>query len=106
MMLRVLSIAEKEATEAAQWYEKRQAGLGADFLLEYERVLGQIEKNPGRYSKLETIKSDRDIRRFLLHRFPYYVIYEIVGREVVVLAVPHTARRPNYWMRRSGSAEG
>ena len=104
MNLRVLSIAETEAAEAISWYEKRQPGLGADFLLEYERVLSQIERNPGRYSKLETIKTDRDIHRFLLHRFPYYVVYEVVPDEVVVLAVCHASRRPNYWLKRSGES--
>jgi toxin ParE1/3/4 len=102
MKVRVLSAVEREVTEAASWYEKRQAGLGADFFGEYERVISQIEEHSLRYAKLETVKIDRDIRRFLLHRFPYYVAYEVVSDEVVVLAVAHTSRSPNYWLRRSG----
>jgi len=30
----------------------------------------------------------------------YYVAYEIVGNEIVVLAVAHTKRRPGYWVGR------
>ncbi|MBC7856013.1 MAG: type II toxin-antitoxin system RelE/ParE family toxin [Pirellulaceae bacterium] len=102
MKLRVLSAAEKEVTKAAVWYDKRQAGLGTDFFLEYERAVSQIEMHPLRYAKLETVKTARDIRQFFLHRFPYYVVYELVSDEIVVLAVSHSARRPNYWLRRSG----
>jgi toxin ParE1/3/4 len=76
--------------------------LGVDFFREYDRVISQIEEHPLRYPKLETVETTRDIRRFLLHRFPYYVAYEVLSDEVVVLAVAHTSRRPNYWLRRSG----
>ncbi len=43
---------------------------------------------------------ERTIRRFLLRRFPYVIIYEIVSDEIHILAVAHTKRRPGYWKNR------
>lgn len=41
-----------------------------------------------------------DLRRFVLHRFPYVIVYLVDPGEIVVLAVAHTRRRPGYWRRR------
>ena len=99
--LRVLAIAEEEALAAATWYEDRQLGLGQDFLDRYAKALEGIEIQPERFGRLETIRSRRQIRRCLLSRFPYAIIFEVLANEIVVLAVPHLHRRPNYWRRRS-----
>ena len=39
-------------------------------------------------------------RKRVLHRFPYSVIYEVLGSTVTVLAMAHHRRKPGYW--RSG----
>ncbi|RLT05905.1 MAG: type II toxin-antitoxin system RelE/ParE family toxin, partial [Planctomycetota bacterium] len=36
-------------------------------------------------------------------RFPYKIIFEMIQNEVVVLAVAHGSRRPNYWLKRRSS---
>jgi len=43
---------------------------------------------------------DRDIRRCCLNRFPYGLIYTIENGDILVLAVPHLHRRPDYWRDR------
>jgi len=98
--VRVSTTAEREATEAACWYEDRQRGLGAEFLETYSHVLQEIEGQPDRFGRLETISSSREFRRCLLRRFPYSIVYEILPDEVIVLAVAHVSRRPNYWVGR------
>jgi hypothetical protein len=43
----------------------------------------------------------RNRRRFLLHRFPYLLIYrEREDGVIQILAVAHTSRRPGYWKER------
>ena len=101
MRLRVLKQAEWEAIDAAEWYEERLEGLGTAFLNEYESALERIEAEPGRFSRLETVTVPREIRRLLLRRFPYLVVYEVLTNEVMVLAVAHVSRRPNYWIDRA-----
>jgi hypothetical protein len=41
-----------------------------------------------------------DIRSAKVKRFPYRVVYVVVGEDVDVIAVAHAKRRPAYWRRR------
>jgi toxin ParE1/3/4 len=100
--LRILVEAEEEAQQAARWYEERQGGLGQDFLNALSGALQAIEQEPQRFAPVETIRSRREVRQYLLERFSYAVIYEVRVEEVLVLAVAHVRRRPNYWKRRRG----
>lgn len=43
---------------------------------------------------------DRDVRKALLRRFPYAVIFELGKRRVTVLAVCHGRRKPRGWSDR------
>jgi toxin ParE1/3/4 len=88
--------AQDEADEAAHWYERRQAGVGADFLDELQRVLDTIAAQPDRYP----IAQD-DTREAPLGRFPYCVYYRERPGRVVVTAVFHTSRDPSNWQGRS-----
>ena len=100
MKLRVLDEAHEDAAEAARWYEQRQLGLGDDFLDSLTAVYQAIEQQPDRFARLETAPAHRNVHRYLLDRFPYYVVYEILAEDVVVLAVAHGRRRPGYWKKR------
>jgi toxin ParE1/3/4 len=100
VILRVHEAAEKELLEGAQWYEDHQPGLGEQFLDEYQSALLQILAAPTSFSRMETARTKRIIRRCILQRFPYYVAYELLADEIVVVAVAHAKRRPNYWIRR------
>jgi len=100
LSLRVLPLAEREANLAACWYEDQRVGLGDDFLDEYVRVLRDIEQSPARFALLETIETDVEIRRAILKRFPYGIVYQVLPAESLVLAVMHLSRKPDYWIRR------
>src|SRR5947209_5776177 len=102
MRVRLLDDAEAETRKAARWYENKQPGLGADFLDTFADALATIESQPHAFSRIETLSTPREIRRCVLHRFPYLVIYEIRTDEVIVLAVAHSGQRPNYWQHRQG----
>jgi hypothetical protein len=99
--VRILAEAELEAREAARWYEERRQGLGNQLLDAIARGLEAVEEDPRRFAVLETIHSSREVRRYLVPRFPYTLIYEVRPDEVLVLAVAHVRRRPNYWKRRT-----
>lgn len=100
MRSRIHADAANELNKASDWYEAQQPGLGYEFALAYEEALDRIEANPTQWGRLETYRGKRQIHRCLLKRFPYYVVYEILPTEVVVLAVAHGSRRPNYFLRR------
>jgi hypothetical protein len=43
---------------------------------------------------------DRDLRRMLLHRFPFSLVYSVEVDAILIVAVAHYGRRPGYWQSR------
>ena len=87
--------AEKEFLEAINYYEDRERGLGYDFAIEVFATIQNIVIYPTAWPALEV-----GVRRCLVHRFPYGVIYSIEQEEIFVLAVMHLHRHPDYWKNR------
>ncbi len=88
--------AEEDLREAAQFYRERAGGsLSQSLFTEFERSVGLLLQHPWlgavwKYGK----------RRFVMRRFPYSLIYTVVGEEIRILAVAHHSRRPGYWRGR------
>ena len=95
MNARFLSDAEDEMNEAASFYESQVVGLGEKFLDEVNECVERILERPKIGRRLRG-----DIRRLLVTRFPYSVVYATQGETAVVVAVAHLRRRPGYWVRR------
>lgn len=95
MKVRFLSEADVEFRESARYYEDKAPGLGIAFIAEVHRVAAAIASQPGIGSPV-----DDELRKFILRRFPYNVIYAVERDEVVITAVAHHKRRPFYWGRR------
>jgi hypothetical protein len=85
MKLRILAEAEDEVQEAAQWYEGRLSNLGLEFLDALTHALDAIEQQPGRFARLESVRTKREVRRCFLQRFPFKIIYEVRGDEAIVV---------------------
>ena len=80
---------------AAKYYESQAPGLGRDFLDKIDSAVRDTGENPERWPVIGF-----DVRRRLVHRFPYGLLYRVDSEEVVVLAVAHLHRHPNYWINR------
>jgi toxin ParE1/3/4 len=100
MILQVFDAAKMELREAVAYYNEQLMGLGDQLLQEVEQILAQIEKDPFRFGKMETLPRRTDVRRALVPRFPYYVPFQTIGDEILVVAVAHGSRKPNYWRDR------
>ncbi len=100
MTFTVLPEAELEASEAVIWYDDQRFGLGDDFLIEFTQVLDRIRRGPAELPRLEAYTGRHVVRRCLLKRFPYLVIFVCQPEEVLVVAVSHARRRPLYWLER------
>ena len=87
--------ADAEVYEASHWYEERREGLGKEFLSAFTAATSTLRRKPHLYPIVAG-----EARRVLLQRFPYSVIYEVRGEEVVVLACFHESRDPQEWKRR------
>jgi hypothetical protein len=103
MKLDMLAEARAEAVEAAEWYHYQRDGLGDEFLEALSATFEQIEGSPRSFARLETYNGPRMIRRALLRRFPYMVIFEERGESVLAIAVAHVRRHPGYWTKRLSS---
>jgi plasmid stabilization system protein ParE len=93
-----LPLAEEEMNEAARFDEERSSGLGRDFLDEVERTIESIAAHPHSGRKIS-----ENIRRRILGRFPFGILYTLERDRIVIVAVMHLHRQPGYWKARLGS---
>lgn len=71
---RFLLPAEEEMTEAAIFYENASANLGGDFLHDIDHVINFFRNHP-----LLGERVDNELRRAILHRFPFSIIYRWIA---------------------------
>jgi plasmid stabilization system protein ParE len=88
--------AAAELLEAVDWYQARGAGLGAEFLRSLDAALAAIQRNPLAYPVVSG-----GARRAMMRRFPYSVIYEPSGDEILIVACIHGRRDPQRWQKRT-----
>jgi len=96
MKVRLLAAAQQELDDAFVWYNAQAANLGYDFLDEFDRAIRRSVAFP-----LGCPEIDPGLRRCLLNRFPYGLIYGLDGEALVVVAVAHLHRKPSYWIERA-----
>jgi plasmid stabilization system protein ParE len=97
MKLELSRAAEAELFAARDFYEGEREGLGQDFVDEMEAVMARIVANPLQLTQLRRSKS----RRALGRRFPYKIVFTLLGDRIRILAAAHQHRRPHYWKARS-----
>jgi plasmid stabilization system protein ParE len=96
--IRTIEPASDEFREAVRWYEARRSGLGGEFFDAVAATISLIETQPEIGT---TISTDGQTRRALVSRFPYQVVYRLRPTELVIVALAHLKRRPDYWKGRS-----
>ena len=95
--VRVSAAAQRDLAAAKEWYaEQPTPDLDRRFQLELEKVFQQMDGFPTSFPVVY-----KDVRRAILHRFPYAVFYHLRSSTPYVLAVVHQARDPRVWKRRS-----
>jgi len=78
------------------YYEQESRGLGVKFLDEIEGYIDAIIKNPNAGKRVRG-----QVRRRILRRFPYGILYSVNNDGIRVLAIMNLKRRPLYWVGRS-----
>ena len=96
-MNRVLFLegARAEAIDAFRWYEEQRPGLGRVFRSALGAAIARIRRNPLAYPELR-----REMRRSLVDRFPYIILYRVVEDVIVIVGVVHGRRSPRRWQQR------
>jgi hypothetical protein len=88
-----------ELRAAAEWYERRAAGLGEDFVALFERHLEEAaaSAHPG---TLVFYVRRAEVRWLLLTpRFPYGIVL-LLDDSRAVIALARLRRKPGYWRKR------
>jgi toxin ParE1/3/4 len=85
--------AKAEFDDAERYYELQVTGLGARFRQEVRESLVRLRHWP-----LATPVERGDIRRLVLSRFPYKLLFSVETRYIYIIAVAHQHRAPDYWM--------
>lgn len=102
MKLTILHDAELESAEAAAWYDDQRGGLGDEFLSEVAEAFDRIRSDRELFARLESYTGAHDVRRCVLQRFPYLVVFTCLSEETLVVAVAHVRRKPLHWLERLG----
>ncbi|WP_339134952.1 MAG: type II toxin-antitoxin system RelE/ParE family toxin [Candidatus Electrothrix sp. GW3-4] len=79
------------------WYERQATNLGIKFLNEVDQAIETVRDSPEIWPLLD---KDSGIRRYIIHRFPYGLIYRVKETVIQVIAVMHLHRQPDYWRER------
>lgn len=94
-VFRITPAAIEEAIHAAKWYRERSLGAAERFLDELNRVLDRIIAAPHGWPR-----GFAETRKVKLPTFPFLVVYRVIEESVLVVAVVHGKREPNYWKDR------
>jgi len=88
-------LAADEAEAAERWYRERNETAATRFRRELDRAVELIAERPEAAPPYVG-----NTRRFLLRRFPFFVVYRVFSHRVEVVAIAHARRRPQYWQHR------
>ena len=88
-------LAEEEFNDEIEYYEMELEGLGVRFKEEVKRVIRIIKNMPD----IGPPESE-NIRKYILHKFPYKVLYSIEKDHLYIIAIAHMHREPRYWINR------
>jgi len=95
MKVEFLEAAQIELDQAFEWHETQQKNLGMQFLNEVDSAIRRIAAYPEAYRKL-----GKDVRRCLIKRFPYGILYGLDADKIIIIALAHLHRKPDYWIDR------
>ncbi len=89
--------AEAEFNKAIEYYEEIESGLGFDFAIEVYSTIQRSIAFPNAWPVI-----DGEIRRSLVRRFPFGILYAQENEGIYIAAVMNLHRHPEYWKDRKG----
>ena len=95
MKVRFHPEARSEHLVAARYYEKEEAGLGSRYFAGIEQSVRRIGKSPRSFPVYKG-----SFRRIHVGKFPYTLFFSIEPDSVLIVAVAHQSREPEYWLDR------
>ena len=88
--------AERELDDAIAWIEGQRSYYGILFAEAFDTAVERLLVFPAAGKRV-----GRSVRRWVLRRWKYVIIYSIEEYGIYILAVAHQSRRPGYWRDRA-----
>jgi toxin ParE1/3/4 len=98
--LRLSAEARTEILEAAVWYDGERPGLGEAFVEAVDEALARVARLGPECRPAVGVPSRLGVKRVLVRKFPYLIIFVELPDLIRVLAVSHVRRKPGYWSTR------
>jgi hypothetical protein len=95
MEVKFNELAVREMNDAIAYYELQFSGLGTAFKEEIKKAINRIIKYPNAWPIV-----DENIRKYILHKYPYNLYYSMEKDHLYIIAIAHQHRKPNYWIDR------
>lgn len=95
MKVEFLEPAYTEYQEAIEFYNLQSNGLGDKFIIEINRTISIIKNYPESFSNYT-----KHTKKAVVNIFPYNTIYFIQNKNIIITAIAHQHRKPNYWINR------
>lgn len=91
MIVKISQKAFFEIEEAKEYYNLQQNNLGDTFKSDLKDSIENIKNFPNLYPNITD-----DMKRCILHRFPYSLFYTLKEDVILILSVAHQHRKPFY----------
>jgi hypothetical protein len=95
MKIKYLKLAKIEFDDAIKFYNTQQMNLGKYFQTDIKKSISRIKEFPYAYIELK-----HKIRRCVIHKFPYSILYSINKGTILIIAIANQHREPDYWVNR------
>lgn len=91
MILEISELAFFEIEDAKEFYNLQKPTLGDTFKNDIKKSIEHIKEFPYLYPNITD-----NLKRCVLHRFPYSIFYSIIDNTILILSVAHQHRKPFY----------
>ena len=82
--------------DGAAYLEHQRRGSGLAFVNQVEAILQVASDHPEVFPLVPGVTGN-EVRRGLVRRYGYWIIYEIQAEQLLILSVWHGNRRPEGW---------
>lgn len=95
MKAKFIAPARREFLKEVAYYNEQDSDLGAAFAQEVEDAAARALAFPGSGSS-----TSKSTKRVFVNRFPFSIVYRQDKQGIVIFAVAHHSRLPEYWTSR------
>ncbi|HEC38946.1 hypothetical protein LCGC14_0732320 [marine sediment metagenome] len=88
-------LAVEELNDSIDYYEDKNPGLGFEFSKEIYSTIHRILQFPKAWAKIS-----RNCRRCITQRFPYGIIYQVKGVDILIISIMQLNQKPKNWDNR------